>query len=195
MWSVNGSPPDTNEGLIGQLFGQNLQSFPESTCQVEYMDILGGDMNDGRLPGQRTRWRRKKTCHYNLEISLSLSCWSGHPSSVRKDVKIRRAATSLLGIGDCALMIGSHDPKILLFLQFLQFFLSHTDHPVITHCSQYTGYCWLKRSDGLRNPHPKIIIGPKFCAPTGGIIPIDAPSAREPCAVTVSQEQVLSINL
>jgi len=46
---------DTNEGLIGQLFGQNLQSFPESTCQIEYMDILGGDMNDGRLPGQRTR--------------------------------------------------------------------------------------------------------------------------------------------
>ena len=44
-----------NEGLIGQLFGQNLQSFPESTCQTEYMDILGGDMNDGRLPGQRTR--------------------------------------------------------------------------------------------------------------------------------------------
>merc|ERR550532_2068610 len=54
---------------------------------------------------------------------------------------------------------------------------------------RYTGYCWLKRSDGLRIPHPKIIIGPKFCAPTGGIIPIDAPSAREPCAVTVSQEQ------
>lgn len=44
-----------NEGLIGQLFGQNLQAFPESTCQTEYMDILGGDMNDGRLPGQRTR--------------------------------------------------------------------------------------------------------------------------------------------
>ena len=46
---------DVNEGLIGQLFGQNLQAFPESTCQTEYMDILGGDMNDGRLPGQRTR--------------------------------------------------------------------------------------------------------------------------------------------
>ena len=44
-----------NEGLIGQLFGQNLQAFPESTCQTEYMDLLGGDMNDGRLPGQRTR--------------------------------------------------------------------------------------------------------------------------------------------
>ena len=47
---------DVNEGLIGQLFGQNLQTFPESTCQTEYMDILGGDMNDGRLPGQRTRF-------------------------------------------------------------------------------------------------------------------------------------------
>ena len=91
-------------------------------------------------------------------------------------------------------MIGSHDPQLLLFIYFYNFFFL-TDHPVITDCSQYTGYCWLKRSDGLRIPHPKIIIGPKFCAPTGGIIPIDAPSAREPCAVTVSQEQVLSINL
>ena len=130
----------------------------------------------------------------NLKIFLPLVLLSGRPSSVRRDAKIRRAAISLLGIGDCALMIGSHDPQLLLFIYFYNFFFL-TDHPVITDCSQYTGYCWLKRSDGLRIPHPKIIIGPKFCAPTGGIIPIDAPSAREPCAVTVSQEQVLSINL
>ena len=52
---MNGAGLDVNEGLIGQLFGQNLQSFPESSCHTEYMDILGGDMNDGRLPGQRTR--------------------------------------------------------------------------------------------------------------------------------------------
>merc|ERR1719219_885683 len=121
---------DTNEGLIGQLFGQNLQSFPESTCQIEYMDILGGDMNDGRLPGQRTR--SPKQCQKRCQ-----------------------------------------DTKGCNFFAW----------------DRYTGYCWLKRSDGLRIPHPKIIIGPKFCAPTGGIIPIDAPSAREPCAVTVSQEQ------
>ena len=30
---------DVKEGLIGQLFGQGSQSFPESTCQTEYTDI------------------------------------------------------------------------------------------------------------------------------------------------------------
>merc|ERR1719471_2631976 len=89
---------DTNEGLIGQLFGQNLQSFPESTCQIEYMDILGGDMNDGRLPGQRTRWRHSQILIWKF---ISQSC-KGHPSSARNGVKIRRAAVSLRGIGDWA---------------------------------------------------------------------------------------------
>ena len=57
----------------------------------------------------------------NLEIFLSLLV-AGHPSSVRKDVKIRKAAISLRGIGDCALMIGSHHLKNLLFI-FLPIFL------------------------------------------------------------------------
>ena len=102
---MNGLCPDTNEGLIGQLFGQNLQSFPESTCQIEYMDILGGDMNDGRLPGQRTRWRHSQILIWKF---ISQSC-KGHPSSARNGVKIRRAAVSLRGIGDWALMTRFHD--------------------------------------------------------------------------------------
>ena len=60
-----------NEGLIGQLFGQNLQAFPESTCQTEYMDILGGDMNDGRLPGQRTRSLSRTLIHTEHNENLS----------------------------------------------------------------------------------------------------------------------------
>ena len=155
----------------------------------------------GHPGGRYERWEvtwteNKVTETINLEIFLTTVLVSGHPSSVRKDAKIRRAAISLLGIGDCALMIGSHHLlwTFIIYLFFCNFFFL-SSHPVITDCFQYTGYCWLKRSDGLRIPHPKIIIGPKFCAPTGGIIPIDAPSAREPCAVTVSQEQVLSINL
>merc|ERR1719270_2537994 len=133
---------DVNEGLIGQLFGQNLQTFPESTCQTEYMDILGGDMNDGRLPGQRTR--SPKQCQKRCQ-----------------------------------------DTKGCNFFAW----------------DRYAGYCWLKRSDGLRIPHPKIIIGPKFCAgsgpvsvgPVSGSVSVPTPdisTAREPCAVTESQQQV-----
>ena len=115
---MNGLCPDTNEGLIGQLFGQNLQSFPESTCQIEYMDILGGDMNDGRLPGQRTRWRHSQILIWKF---ISQSC-KGHPSSARNGVKIRRAAVSLRGIGDWALMTRFHDDassRIFFFLFFV----------------------------------------------------------------------------
>merc|ERR550532_353009 len=131
---------DTNEGLIGQLFGQNLQAFPESTCQTEYMDILGGDMNDGRLPGQRTRSPRQ--CQKRCQ-----------------------------------------DTKGCNFFAW----------------DRYAGYCWLKRSDGLRIPHPKIIIGPKFCqspAPSlsslssslssssSSVPVVESSSPREPCAIT-----------
>jgi len=118
---------DLNEGLIGQLFGHDLQSFPESTCQTEYTDIVGGDLNDGRLPGQRTR--SPKQCQKRCQ-----------------------------------------DTKGCHFFAW----------------DKYAGYCWLKRSDGLRIPHPKIIIGPKFC---GSAVSDLTPSAREPCAVTVSQIQ------
>ena len=118
---------DVNEGLIGQLFGHDLQSFPESTCQTEYTDIVGGDLNDGRLPGQRTR--SPKQCQKRCQ-----------------------------------------DTKGCHFFAW----------------DKYAGYCWLKRSDGLRIPHPKIIIGPKFCA---NAISELTPSAREPCAVTVTQIQ------
>ena len=85
-----------NEGLIGQLFGQNLQAFPESTCQTEYMDILGGDMNDGRLPGQRTR------CSAQLKLTLALIrilVIKGHPDSVRNGAKTPRGVISLPGTG------------------------------------------------------------------------------------------------
>ena len=59
----------------------------------------------------------------NLKIFLPLVLLSGRPSSVRRDAKIRRAAISLLGIGDCALMIGSHDPPtLLLFIYFFATF-------------------------------------------------------------------------
>lgn len=67
----------------------------------------------------------------------------------------------------------------------------------------------MKRSDGLRIPHPKIIVGPKFCGVTvsvsGGssssVLPVvetagppgvTGSSAREACAVTESQQQVMS---
>ena len=85
-----------NEGLIGQLFGQNLQAFPESTCQTEYMDILGGDMNDGRLPGQRTR------CSALLKLTQALIrilVIKGHPDSVRNGAKTPRGVISLPGTG------------------------------------------------------------------------------------------------
>ena len=82
-----------NEGLIGQLFGQNLQSFPESTCQTEYVDILGGDMNDGRLPGQRTR------CDKLLQSVLIIFVIKGRQDNVRNVAKTRRVVISLLGTG------------------------------------------------------------------------------------------------
>ena len=118
---MNGLYPDTNEGLIGQLFGQNLQSFPESTCQIEYMDILGGDMNDGRLPGQRTRWRHGER---DLIWKYISQCCKGHPSSARNGVKIQRAAVSLPGIGDWTLMTRFHDHTYELIIFLNSIFLS-----------------------------------------------------------------------
>merc|ERR1719500_2080330 len=127
---------DVNEGLIGQLFGQDQQSFPESTCQTEYTDIVGGDLNDGRLPGQRTRSPRQ--CQKRCQ-----------------------------------------DTKGCNFFAW----------------DRYAGYCWLKRSDGLRIPHPKIIIGPKFCQSPAPSLPsslssssssvpvVESSSPREPCAI------------
>ena len=89
-----------NEGLIGQLFGQNLQSFPESTCQTEYMDILGGDMNDGRLPGQRTRCHSIKDIGIKRPIYINYACIPpGLLDSARNAAKIPKAVISLLGTG------------------------------------------------------------------------------------------------
>ena len=48
-----------------------------------------------------------------------------------------------------------------------------------------TGYCWLKRTDGLRIPHPKMIIGPKFCANMASNP--HTPTPKEACSVTASQ--------
>jgi len=133
--TVTGFGGGDDDGLIGQLFGSNTpspQSFPDSTCQTEYTDILGGDLNDGRFPGQRTR----------------------SPKQCQKRCQDQR---------------GCH------------FFA----------WDRFAGYCWLKRSDGLRIPHPKIIIGPKFCAKAlsepSSFQPTTA--AREPCAVTIEQIQ------
>ena len=119
-------------------------TIPESTCQTEYMDILGGDLNDGRLPGQRTRTPAQ--CQQRCQEANSCGYWAW---------------------------------------------------------DMYAGSCWLKRSDGLRIPHPKIIIGPKFCptplAPPSiqpaEFAPNPVPSSgsvksksREPCAVTIDQD-------
>ena len=70
----------------------------------------------------------------NLEIFLTTVLVSGHPSSVRKDAKIRRAAISLLGIGDCALMIGSHDSFnfYYLFIFFATFSFPPTSLSLLT---------------------------------------------------------------
>jgi hypothetical protein len=47
------------EMLMSQLFGKSgpgAQSFPDSTsCQTEFMDIVGGDLNDGRQAGQQAK--------------------------------------------------------------------------------------------------------------------------------------------
>ena len=53
-----------------------------------------------------------------------------------------------------------------------------------------SGYCWLKRSDGLRIPHPKMIIGPKFCAnmPSNP----HTPTPKEACTVTASQVDIMA---
>ncbi len=48
-----------------------------------------------------------------------------------------------------------------------------------------TGYCWLKRTDGLRIPHPKMIIGPKFCANMASNP--HTPTPKEACTVTATQ--------
>ncbi len=48
-----------------------------------------------------------------------------------------------------------------------------------------TGYCWLKRTDGLRIPHPKMIIGPKFCANMASNP--HTPTPKEACSVTATQ--------
>ena len=70
----------------------------------------------GRYERWAVTWTENKVTETNIsqlirKIFLALLLVSGHPSSVRKDAKIRRAAISLLGIGDCALMIGSHHLK------------------------------------------------------------------------------------
>lgn len=117
-----------------------LDSIP---CQTEYTDILGGDLNDGRLPGQKTR--NPKQCQKRCQESTSCGYWAW---------------------------------------------------------DMYAGSCWLKRSDGLRIPHLKMIIGPKFCptsfpqsSQTSEPRPASKPSistgratGREPCAVTIEQE-------
>ena len=50
------------EMLMSQLFGKSVstsapspQSFPDSTCQTEFTDIVGGDLNDGRQAGQQAK--------------------------------------------------------------------------------------------------------------------------------------------
>lgn len=125
------------EGIITHLFGQDQQqSFLDSTCQTEFTDILGGDLNDGRLPGQRTR--SPKQCQQRCQELSSCGYWAW---------------------------------------------------------DMYIGSCWLKRSDGLRIPHPRMIVGPKYCAPGSGQVLTEpkqsVSSAKEPCAVTVTQEQHL----
>jgi len=106
----------------------------DSSCQTEYTDIFGGDLNDGGLPGQRTR--SPGQCQARCQDTPACGYWAW---------------------------------------------------------DMYAGSCWLKRSDGLRFPHFKMIIGPKFCPKVGARKPtVEAkPSAvtgREPCAVLITQE-------
>merc|ERR1719278_517603 len=119
---------------FGSVGGVGQQSIPDATCQTEYTDIFGGDLNDGRLPGQKTR--SPKQCQQRCQETAVCGYWAW---------------------------------------------------------DMYAGSCWLKRSDGLRFPHFKMIIGPKFCPKLGARKPgVEAkPSAvtgREPCAVLITQE-------
>ena len=51
----------------------------------------------------------------------------------------------------------------------------------------------MKRSDGLRIPHPKMIVGPKFCPPNPLLATLHSEfkpvvsTPKEPCAVTITQ--------
>ena len=179
-----------NEGLIGQLFGQNLQAFPESTCQTEYMDILGGDMNDGRLPGQRTRLPTAQLVKSN--INTLYSRYQRSPRQCQKRCQDTKGCNFFAWD-----RVGEHVHYWLCNLILTRIFPS-----------QYAGYCWLKRSDGLRIPHPKIIIGPKFCqspapslsslASSSSSVPVvESSSPREPCAITgpSTTEQVTTASL
>ena len=92
------------------------------------MDIVGGDINDGRLSGQQAKPPRH--CQKRCQDVLGCSFFSW---------------------------------------------------------DRFTGGCWLKRADGLRIPHPKMIIGPKFCTGTMTSNP-HTPQPKEPCALTTAAQ-------
>ena len=92
------------------------------------MDIVGGDINDGRLSGQQAKSPRHCQKRCQDVIGCSFFSWD-----------------------------------------------------------RFTGGCWLKRGDGLRIPHPKMIIGPKFCTGTMTSNP-HTPQPKEPCALTITAQ-------
>jgi len=123
------------EMLMSQIFGKSAstsapspQSFPDSTCQTEFMDIVGGDLNDGRQAGQQAK--TPKHCQKKCQDAQGCNFFAW---------------------------------------------------------DRMTGYCWLKRTDGLRIPHPKMIIGPKFCANMASNP--HTPTPKEACSVTATQIQ------
>ena len=134
---VNKGPKKEKKKEFGSVGGVGQQSIPDATCQTEYTDIFGGDLNDGRLPGQKTR--SPKQCQQRCQETAVCGYWAW---------------------------------------------------------DMYAGSCWLKRSDGLRFPHPKMIIGPKFC-PSAPLKSLPSPdvkpstvTGREPCGVLITQEHI-----
>ena len=125
---VNKGPPPPKKKKKeepSQFVGGGQQSIPDATCQTEYTDIFGGDLNDGRLPGQKTR--SPKQCQQRCQETAVCGYWAW---------------------------------------------------------DMYAGSCWLKRSDGLRFPHPKMIIGPKFCPSAQSLKSLPSPDhGRRPLNV------------
>ena len=74
---VNKGPKKEKKKEFGSVGGVGQQSIPDATCQTEYTDIFGGDLNDGRLPGQKTR--SPKQCQQRCQETPSAPTSSSLP--------------------------------------------------------------------------------------------------------------------